>query len=243
MLTINERIAQTAEHLIWHDVHGYSQPHRNGDGTIETIVYSDDSTAVVHGGDYDCSELSRVCVNCALTGYYKTPISYMWTGNEYDELTKAGFTAITPDRVSRGDIVLKYKGHTEIYLGAGRVGGARISENGTIDGYVGDQTGYEISDSYSYDPDEWDVAFTYLQDTKDGQDGDEMLALIQPDDQNLMVYFDGCFIHPLHHEHELEAIKMVYRKTHNGAEIPQFKLGDSDNPWGTRLMDAINRKM
>ena len=242
-MLIREKIAQTAEHLIWHDVHGYSQPNRDGDGTIETITYSDDSTAVVHGGDYDCSELARVCVNCALTGYYKTPISYMWTGNEYDELVSNGFVPINPENVSRGDIALKYEGHTEIYLGNGRVGGARISENGTIDGSVGDQTGYEISDSYSYDPDEWDVAFTYPDETKTTQGADEMICIIRPNKMSCLWYIDGANVHPLSHPDEAEALREVYRRTHGGQEMPSFEYGDEKSPWATRLADALNRKM
>ena len=67
-LSVAERIAQVAVHIARHDSHGYSQPHRSGDGTTEAITMSDGSQATIHGGDYDCSEMVRVCVNCALGG-------------------------------------------------------------------------------------------------------------------------------------------------------------------------------
>lgn len=242
MLSISERIAQTAEHLIEHDAHGYSQPNRYGDGTVEVITYTDGSTATVHGGDYDCSELARVVVNCGLSGYYGTPIQFMTTYNEYNELTSVGFTPISPNDVSRGDILLR-DGHTEIYLGDGFCGGARIGDDG-IDGEQGDQGGWEVTDGY-YNPDDWSQAFTiagYI-DIDEGQSEDEMICIIQPNEESRLVYFDGANIHPLSHPDESEALQEVYRRTHNGAEMPVFKFGTPDAPWATRLFDAVNRKM
>lgn len=71
---------------------------------------------------------------------------------------------------------------------------------------------------------------------------DEMYSLIRLDGENGYVYFDGCNIHPLAHPDEMEAIKMAYRNTHNGAEIPMFDLGTPEAQWGNRLRCAINRK-
>lgn len=241
MLTYSERIAQTAEHLIEHYAHGYSQPNRDGDGTVETITYSDGSTATVHGGDYDCSELVKVCANCAISGQYDNPISYMWTGNEYHELTTHGFEVISPDQVSRGDIVLR-EGHTEIYLGDGIVGGARIGDDG-IDGEQGDQGGWEITNG-NYDPDDWEVAFALLGSCVDTtQSEDEMICAVKPYDQETMYYVDGANVHPLAHSDELEALRDVYRRTHNGAEMPIFEMGHDGYPIHQRLFDALNRKM
>ena len=241
MLTINEKIAQTAEHYIWHDAHGYSQYNRDGDGTTERIIYSDDSAATVHGGDVDCSELVRVCVNCALSGDFRTPIKYMWTGNEFEELISNGFTCISPEDVERGNIVLR-DGHTEIYLGNGRVGGARISEYGTIDGNIGDQTGGEIAESYNYNPSSWVMAFTYTQEMQEKEE-ENMLCIIRPDESDTLYYIDGANAHPLAHPDEVEAIREVYRRVNNGKEIPMFEYGTKVAPWGKRLLDALNRKM
>lgn len=145
-LSVPEKIAQTAEHIAEHDTHGYSQPNRSGDGTTETIAYSDGSQAVIHGGDYDCSEMARVCVNCALSGNYKKPIEYMWTGNEDYELRNQGFTrmAFSTSKVKRGDVLL-VSGHTGVALGNGLQADAHGDEYGGITGpRKGDQTAHEV---------------------------------------------------------------------------------------------------
>lgn len=241
MLPITERIAQTAEHIIFHDTHGYSQPNRNGDGTIEHLNYTDGSPYVIHGGDYDCSELAKVAANCGLTGWFDKPIPYMWTGNEFDELVNYGFTVISPDYACRGDILLR-EGHTEIHLGNGKCGGARIGDAG-IDGEQGDQGGWEITYG-DFDPYDWSLAFTiYGAIGGTEQSEDEMICIIQPNEENYLVYIDGANVHPLAHPDESEAIQEVYRRTHNGAEIPIFKYGTPEAPWATRLFDALNRKM
>jgi hypothetical protein len=145
-LSVPERIAQVAEHIAAHDAHGYSQPNREGDGTTETLVLSDGSRVTVHGGDYDCSEMVRTCVDCALSGSSTSPIGYMWTGNEDAELTAHGFVRMSysASKVQRGD-VLWVKGHTGVALGNGLQADAHGDEVGGITGpRRGDQTGHEV---------------------------------------------------------------------------------------------------
>jgi len=146
MLTIPERIAQVAEHIARHNSHGYSQNNRKGDGTTESVTLSDGSKVVIHGGDYDCSEMARVCVNCALSGNYRSPIDFMYTGNEAEQLKAQGFTRMSysASKVQRGD-VLWVKGHTGIALGNGKQADAHGDEYGGITGpNRGDQTGHEV---------------------------------------------------------------------------------------------------
>ena len=146
MLTIPERIAQVAEHIARHNSHGYSQNNRAGDGTTESVTLSDGSKVVIHGGDYDCSEMVRVCVNCALSGNYRSPIEFMWTGNESAQLTAHGFVRIPygASKVRRGD-VLWVSGHTGVALGGGMQADAHGDEYGGITGpNRGDQTGHEV---------------------------------------------------------------------------------------------------
>lgn len=145
-LTYAERIAQVATYIANRDTHGYSQPHRSGDGTTEKAKFSDGTYFVVHGGDYDCSEMARVCANCALTGTYTSPIPDMWTGNEDQRLKAQGFKRIpfSVGAVKRGDI-LWVKGHTGVALGNGLQADAHGDEYGGITGpRRGDQTGHEI---------------------------------------------------------------------------------------------------
>lgn len=146
MLSVAEKIAQTAEHIAKHATHGYSQPDRDGYGT-ETITYSDGTKATIHNGDYDCSEMDRVCVNAAISGNGEKPISYMWSGDADERLTEAGFArmAFSASSVRRGD-VLWCSGHMGIALGDGLQADAHGDEYGGI-GYgasSGDQTGHEV---------------------------------------------------------------------------------------------------
>lgn len=146
MLSVAEKIAQTAEHIARHSTHGYSQPDRDGYGT-ETITYSDGTKATIHNGDYDCSEMDRVCVNAAISGNGDKPISYMWSGDADERLKGAGFTrlAFSASSVRRGD-VLWCSGHMGIALGDGLQADAHGDENGGL-GYgasSGDQTGHEV---------------------------------------------------------------------------------------------------
>ena len=146
MLSVAEKTAQTAEHIAKHATHGYSQPDRDGYGT-ETIKFSDGTKATIHNGDYDCSEMDRVCVNAALSGNGEKPIGYMWSGDADERLKEAGFTrmAFSASSVKRGD-VLWCSGHMGIALGDGLQADAHGDEYGGI-GYgasSGDQTGHEV---------------------------------------------------------------------------------------------------
>lgn len=170
MLTRAEAAAQVCEHIINHNAHGYSQPNRAGDGTNETITLSSGEKATIHGGDYDCSELMRQCyaaVGVLPASYWA---SYMWTGNEHEMLTSHGFKQVTvaeASKMKRGDVLWR-SGHTEMYLGNSKQGGARGSETGGINGRTGDQTGFEIASS-AYTPSRWTRAYRYVGPEKNEQ--------------------------------------------------------------------------
>ena len=253
MLTYREALAEVMWHLVTHEEHGYSQYHRAGDGTVETLYLSDGTLVSVHGGDYDCSEAVRACVAAVGLIPWDYWDSYMWTGNEPEILTGAGFVEISPWDAGVGDILLRYSGHTEMVVGGydGELyqAGFRIAETGGIDGEQGDQTGWESTYS-TFDPSaNWDVAFRYAgperdsstTPSKDEFEEDEMVCLIQPDGQGRLVYYDGTNVHALHHEDEAEAIRMVYRATHGGREMPTIQLGQMGAPWANRFMNAVQR--
>jgi hypothetical protein len=144
-LSVHERIAQVAEHIATHNAHGYSQPNRAGDGTTESVTLSDGSKVTIHGGDYDCSEMARVCVNCALSGSYRKPVEYMWTGDEDAKLRAQGFTRLPFEGTARRGDVLWVRGHTGVALGSGLQADAHGDEYGGISGpNRGDQTGREV---------------------------------------------------------------------------------------------------
>lgn len=160
MLTRAEAAAQVMEHLIDHAAHGYSQDNREGDGTREAVRLSDGEVVWVAGGDRDCS--SAVCECYEAVGVIPDG-TYMWTGNECTILKANGFVQVNLQHLKRGDVLWK-SGHTEMYLGNGWQGGARIDEAGGIHGHTqGDQTGNEIGRS-EFDQSywQWQSAWRYF---------------------------------------------------------------------------------
>lgn len=147
-------------HLVTHPAHGYSQPARAGDGTIETLRLSDGTVTTVHGGDYDCSEAVRMCYVAA--GVLPRGC-YMWTGNEAALLKAHGFASVGLGDLRVGDVLLR-RGHTEMVVSVGgrlMQAGFRISERHTISGAKGDQTGWESSYS-ALNPGAWSWAYRYV---------------------------------------------------------------------------------
>jgi len=108
------------------------------------------ATVYIHGGDYDCSEAVRMCYRAVGVLPYG---SYMWTGNEVELLEEHDFIEVGLFEKLPGDVLWK-PGHTEMYLGDGMQGGARIAENGGTTGKKGDQTGNEICRS-KFDQSYW----------------------------------------------------------------------------------------
>ena len=159
-LTYNDRAAEIMLHLVNHAAHGYSQPARAGDGTIETLTLSDGTVTTVHGGDYDCSEAVRMCYVAA--GVLPRGC-YMWTGNEASLLKSHGFAGVGLGDLHVGDVLLR-NGHTEMVVSVGgrlMQAGFRISEHRTISGTKGDQTGWESAYS-ALNPGAWSWAYRYV---------------------------------------------------------------------------------
>lgn len=123
------------------------------------------ATVYIHGGDYDCSELVRMCYRAVGVLPYG---SYMWTGNEVELLTSHGFVQRSLSAPKIGDVLWR-SGHTEIYLGDGMQGGARHGDYaGGLDGRKGDQDGTEVTKS-SYRASDWTKLLRYEGDiTIDG---------------------------------------------------------------------------
>ena len=180
MLTRAEAAAQVMDHLIDHAAHGYSQPARAGDGTVEELTLSSGEKVSIHGGDYDCSEAVRQCwaaIGVLSAGYWA---SYMWTGNEPEMLLTHGFEEVSvlpANKMKRGDVLLR-DGHTEMYLGNGLQGGARIDEQRDIKGRKkGDQTGWEI-DRSAYKPTRWTRVFRYAGPERNEQEAGQPVNYI-----------------------------------------------------------------
>ncbi|MBT1161194.1 N-acetylmuramoyl-L-alanine amidase [Bifidobacterium sp. SO1] len=67
---------------------------------------------------------------------------------------------------------------------------------------------------------------------------DAMQAIIQPNDESRLVWFDGTRLHNLTHPDQVTAIKQVAKQC--GITIPVFKLGSKKAPWFTRFQQAVN---
>lgn len=159
-LPLYERFAQVMEHLCKHDGdggHGYTQGARWGDGTYETITLSDGSTVKVANGDRDCS--SGIISALQAVGVDTKGASY--TGNMRSCLLATGLFEWVPMSVNRpakrGDIYLNETHHTAMCTSDSpdMLCQFSISENGTIYGRQGDQTGRE-SNFRSYYSYPWD---------------------------------------------------------------------------------------
>lgn len=154
-----EIAAQVCEHVCGHDAHGYSQPNRAGDGGTERIRLSDGSYVTIHSGDYDCSELVRMCYQAAgvLGGYWD---SYLWTGNQDEVLRSHGFERVPLSSIVRGDVLWR-SGHTALYLGGGLIGEAHHGDYaGGLSGRQGDQDGTEVRIA-AYSAASWSRAYHY----------------------------------------------------------------------------------
>lgn len=159
-LSMPEAAAELMWHLVTHEAHGYSQPNRKGDGTIETVTLSDGTKAKVHGGDYDCSEGAILCYKAL--GVNVGGATY--TGNMIDGMVYNArtFRLVQPAEAKNGDVVL-LEGHTEVIVTRGGrryQAGFRGSEHGTITGQKGDQTGRESTYS-EYQPARWTWCLRY----------------------------------------------------------------------------------
>ena len=159
MLSYREMLAECMWHKLEHDwAHGYSQYERSTSySDREEIVLSDGTHVWIAAWDDDCSGSIRD--NIIAVGL--DPDGFTYTGNEEGITTTGQWVEISVWDADNGDVVLK-DGHTEMVLrgddGELYQGGFRISEQGTIYGERGDQTGWEATYS-SYQPWSWEHAF------------------------------------------------------------------------------------
>lgn len=169
-LTQREAFARLMEHMCRHDGsggHGYSQPNRMGDGTVEWVDLGDGVRVSVAGGDRDCSSAVVTCLRAVGVDTYGAT----YTGNMREELLRTGLFAWHPTGdgyvAQRGDVYLNEGHHTAVCTCADPDTLAQFSRSETcgITGREGDQDGYEsnIRGYYSYP---WDGKLAWLNDGK-----------------------------------------------------------------------------
>ena len=162
-LTQREAFARTMEHLCNHDSHGYTQGNRWGNGTKETVDLGDGVSVEVMQGDRDCSSAIISALNAV--GIDTGDATY--TGNMKRNILNTGLFEWKGEEfiAGRGDIYLNEACHTAMSVDdeSTRLAEFAISENGTIYGEQGDQTGYEsrIVGYYNYP---WDGILHWTSD-------------------------------------------------------------------------------
>ena len=166
-LTYNQAFAEAFYHMCTHDGnggHGYSQYRRWGDGTQETVTLTDGTQINLPNGDFDCSSgIITACeaVKPGCTG------GATYTGDMKSGFLSTGLWQWHPMGdgyiAQPGDIYLNQVHHTAMCWTAEPdvLMQFSISENGTVSGQQGDQTGYEsnIKAYYNYP---WDGKLVYV---------------------------------------------------------------------------------
>lgn len=110
------------------------------------------------------------------------------------------------------------------YSGTGRLNG--WGENLDLNKFYGDKkTWYNIFGQRK------NIVLTYDKDNP-------MQAIIQPNDEPRLVWFDGSKLHSLTHPDQVTALQEVAKAC--GTTIPTFKLGTKKAPWYTRLKQAVD---
>jgi len=211
------------------------------------------------GAGWGCAQLAAYCYNTVIgTAYVGS--AWNFAGDALGQDTnQGGGQFYFVDDPEPGDVVAYIQpgydgdanddyGHVSVYLGNGMVVGAM----GVGKPYEGRYINIGVSET-SVGEQDLGGGWRYLRCTRlDGsgedkredpeiEEEDEMICLIQPDGQSRLVYYDGTVAHTLHHPDEAEAIRMVYRETHSGKEIPTVVLGSPEAPWANRFMNAVQR--
>lgn len=240
---------------------GYSQyPNRwGGDygGSKTLTIYGRDYTYKL--GSYDCSSSTITAWRLALQGtpYEGCLDATTCTSDMRAVFVGSGLFTASLTTAKRGDLYLAEGKHVAMCQDGGSDGVFgydclsefnRNENGGAYNGKPGDQDGMESVLREYYD-DGWNTVLHYngkadydiSAKKATTQTEDEMICIIQPNGKDYLAYFDGSKLYKLGHPDEAEALKEVYRKTHNGSEMPMFAFGSEKAPWATRLAGAVSR--
>lgn len=174
-LTYPQMAAEVMYHMCTHDGnggHGYSQYRRWGDGTFENVTLSDGTVVTIANGDYDCSSAVITAWEAVLPG---STADATYTGNMREEFLSTGLFAWHPMGdgyiAQVGDIYLNEIHHTAMCWSAEPdiMMQFSLSENNSIDGQQGDQTGWEsnVKEYQNYWAG-WDGKLVYVGPARDG---------------------------------------------------------------------------
>lgn len=253
-LSQREAFSRTMEHLVNCSKHGYSQANRWGNGKKEQVDLGDDVTVEIMEGDRDCSS----AIISALVAVGVDTFDATYTGNMKSNLLKTGLFEWKNMSFSaeRGDIYLNEVNHVAMCTspyGSNKgdlLAEFSISENNTIYGKSGDQTGWEshITTYYDYP---WDGILHWKNDGETiGIKREEQFLMAQKNEFMYLVEPDNCgknfLVHGanINHVPNPEALKYLLReyKEVTGSDMPNRKIGSKKNPEGLRLFQALGHE-
>lgn len=258
VLTYQQRAAEVFYHMVTHDGdsgHGYSQKQRWGDGTYETIVLSDGTQVQIPNGDFDCSSGVITAWKSVLPG---CTADATYTGNMKSAFLSTGLWQWHPMGdgyiAQTGDIYLNEVHHTAMCWTAepDMLMQFSISENGTVSGKQGDQTGKEsnIKAYYNYP---WDGKLVYVGPQPDGSGGASVGTPTTPEvdiDALAQAVINGLYGNGDERVNRLNALGAgVYDKVQarvnellNGGTAPVYANIDEDGYWGSGTTTALQNR-
>ena len=212
------------------------------------------------GQGWGCAQLAAYCYNTVIgTAYVGS--AWNFAGDALGQGTNQGGEEFYfVDNPEPGDVVAYIQsgcdggdcedyGHIAIYVGDGMVVGAM----GVGKPYESSYLNIGVSETSIYEQDlggGWRyLRCTRLSDENENKseepeikiEEDEMICIFQPNDEDFLMYYDGTNVHKLSCPDEVEAIRMVYKSTHGGHNLPMFPLGSKEAPWATRFINAVQR--
>lgn len=263
MTSCAETASQVMEHLVNHSSHGYSQYSRWGDGGKETIN-ANGFTFTIATGDRDCSSAVINAWRLALVGtaYEGTLDGATYTGNMRSVFTRSGLFEVWDTystNAVRGDIYLNDACHTAMCISGTNpdtLAEFSISENGTIDGAEGDQTGWEshIRGYYSYP---WNCTLHYngkadstFRNQRQEKKVEEHYLMAQQKQFTYVLHPDQCgnlfYVsdHNITHIPNMEALKYLQQeyKAVTGIDLPMRSIGSKSAPEGLRVFQALGKE-
>lgn len=249
--------------MVTDERNGYSQyPDRwGGDNGAPKTLEINGRKYTYPLGSYDCSSSTILAWRLALQGtpYEGALDDATCTSDMRSVFVGSGLFTASYTPAKRGDLYLAEGKHVAMCQDGGSDGVFsydcltefnRNENGGAYNGKPGDQDGQEAIIRDYYD-DGWNTvlhyngkADYYIDDgdkQANRQSEDEMICIIQPNGKDYLAYFDGSKLYKLGDPDEAEALREVYRKTHNGSEMPMFAFGSEKAPWATRLLNATSR--
>ena len=148
--------------------------------------------------------------------------------------------------MKRGDVIINTMHHTVMYIGNGRIVGARINENGKVSGgKTGDQTGSEImvQNYYVYQYG-WDCVLRYAESNSDVDFSSETIASSRSENISKGQTYAARFLcaknfSTLQANSDIRKIKILILQTALNKDY-QSAL-DIDGIWGPATDRALNQ--